>query len=243
MENGSLPESKNFLTVPAAILIAGSMISLAVIYATGRNSVQPANVGEALGDSAPSGAPTENLRLVGSSDHIRGNLGAKAVVVEYSDTECPFCKRFHDTMRQVTDEYSNNVAWVYRHFPLDSLHPKARKEAEATECAAELGGNETFWAYLDRLFEVTPSNNGLAFSELSNIAEYVGLNRQKFDSCVNSGKYAEKVEKDYQNAVASGGSGTPYSIVVAKSGQKLVINGAQPYSAVKQILDAFLLTK
>ena len=126
---------------------------------------------------------------------------------------------------------------------MDCLHPKARKEAEATECAAELGGNETFWAYLDRLFEVTPSNNGLAFSELSNIAEYVGLNRQKFDSCVNSGKYAEKVEKDYQNAVASGGSGTPYSIVVAKSGQKLVINGAQPYSAVKQILDAFLLTK
>lgn len=104
---------------------------------------------------------SSNVRSVGDSDHLRGDPKATVKVVEFSDLECPFCKNFHRTMQQVMEEYSDKVAWVYRHFPLDSLHPKARKEAEATECAAELQGNDGFWAYVDKLFEITPSNNGL----------------------------------------------------------------------------------
>src|SRR3989338_2531696 len=104
---------------------------------------------------------SDNVGELTDRDHLRGDPKATVKVVEFSDLECPFCKNFHRTMQQVMSEYSGQVAWVYRHFPLDSLHSKARKEAEASECAAELGGNDGFWAYVDKLFEITPSNNGL----------------------------------------------------------------------------------
>lgn len=94
-------------------------------------------------------------------DHISGNPQADLMIVEYSDPECPFCKRFHETMTQTMSEYgkSGKVAWVYRHFPLDSIHSKARKESEAIECAGEIGGNDKFWEYMNKLMEITPSNN------------------------------------------------------------------------------------
>ena len=116
-----------------------------------------------------------NMKPISDSDHILGDKNAPVKIVEFSDTECPFCKRFHTTMQQVVKDSNGQVAWVYRHFPLDQLHSKARKEAEATECAAELGGNEKFWAYLNRLMEVTPANNGLDPAELLTIASYAGL--------------------------------------------------------------------
>ena len=115
------------------------------------------------------------MKPVSDGDHILGDKNASVKIVEFSDTECPFCKRFHTTMQQVVKDNNGQVAWVYRHFPLDQLHSKARKEAEATECAAEMGGSEKFWAYLNRIMEVTPSNNGLDPAELPAIAAYVGL--------------------------------------------------------------------
>lgn len=123
-------------------------------------------IDQAMAISANAPLPTtkqesDSVRPVGEGEHLRGDPKATVKIVEFSDLECPFCKRFHLTMQQVMEEYSGKVAWVYRHFPLDSLHSKARKEAEATECAAELAGNDGFWAYIDKLFEITPSNNGL----------------------------------------------------------------------------------
>ena len=100
------------------------------------------------------------LRPLSGSDHIWGNPNAKIIIVEYSDLECPFCKVFHQTLHQVVEKNAE-VAWVYRHYPILGLHPKAFREAEATECAFEQGGNDMFWKYTDKLFEVTPSNNGL----------------------------------------------------------------------------------
>ena len=135
------------------------------------------------------------------------------------------------------------VAWVYRHFPLESIHPKAPKEAEATECAAELGGNDVFWKYLDRVFEVTPSNNGLDPGLLSEIAEYVGLDRVKFENCLASGKYAKKISDQLEDAINSGARGTPYSILIAPNGDRFVINGAQPYSVIKQVVETALSIK
>ncbi|MCI0542492.1 thioredoxin domain-containing protein [bacterium] len=100
---------------------------------------------------------------VNPGEHILGNPNAEIFIIEYSDLECPFCKRFHETMKQAMEQYGKDgqVAWVYRHFPLDAIHNKARKEAEATECAGELGGNDMFWKYTNKLMEITPSNNQL----------------------------------------------------------------------------------
>ena len=186
------------------------------------------------------------VKPVGSQDHIRGNPDAPVKVIVFSDFECPYCKVFHPTLKQVMDEYGKDgrVALVYRHFPLDDLHPKARKEAQAAECANELGGNQAFWAYADRLFEVTPSNNGLDPALLPRIAADVGLDRTKFETCLEGdargGKYAALIEANVQDATASGGSGTPFTIVVGPKGQTFPINGAEPYPALKSIIDAAL---
>ena len=143
------------------------------------------------------------------------------------------------------EEYgkSGQVAWIYRHFPLDSLHPKARKESEALECANEQGGNVKFWEYLDEIFAITPSNNGLDLNELPNIAREIGLDADNFNQCLNSGKYAKRVADDQVDGVNSGASGTPYNVVIAGNGKKFVINGALPYANIKAVIDQALTEK
>lgn len=241
-------DEKNRYLIPLSITIAGVLIAGAVWFGptSGRTTLSNDRVdnGAARG-VAQALKGGEGMRPVGANDHIRGNPEASVKIVEYSDLECPFCKRFHPTMQQVMEEYGKNgkVAWVYRHFPLDALHSKARKEAEATECANELGGSTAFWKYVDRLFEVTPSNNGLEGSQLPAIAEYIGLNRGAFVACLDSGKFADYVARDLKDAQAAGGSGTPYSIAIAANGEKFPINGAQPYEEVKRIIDSALQAK
>ena len=189
------------------------------------------------------------VKPVDSEDHIIGDPAAPVKVVEFSDFECPFCKRFHRTMKRVMDEYGKDgrVAWVYRHYPLDSLHSKARKEAQAAECAGELDGNNAFWAFADRLFEVTPSNDRLDLAMLPRIADEIGLDRAKFEACLRGdargGKYAGHIEADFQDAVTSGGNGTPYTLVITPNGTIFPINGAQPYAAVRSIIELALKEK
>ena len=233
------------LTIPIAIIIAGVLIAGAVYLGTSKgapttavNNQQPQQAPQQTGD-------LDQMAAISASDHVRGNPDAPVKIVEYSDTECPFCKRFHSTMQEVMNEYGKNgkVAWVYRHFPLDQLHSKARKEAVALECADEQGGNDKFWSYADRLYEITPANNGLDPAELPKIAQYVGLDVAKFNTCLASTKYDAHIEADVQNATATGGNGTPWSIVVDKNGKKYPLSGAQPYASVKQLIDLALQGK
>jgi len=113
-----------------------------------------------LAGTAINNVPIE-LMPVSQNEYINGNINAEIIVVEYSDPECPFSKRFHTTMQQVVKDYKGKVAWVFRFFPLDSIHQKARNESEAIQCAGMLKGKETFWKYLDKVFEITTSNDGL----------------------------------------------------------------------------------
>jgi protein-disulfide isomerase len=178
-------------------------------------------------------------------DHIRGNPDATVTLVEYSDFECPFCKRFHPTVKRLVAESNGQLRWVYRHFPLDELHPaKARKEAVASECAAELGGNDAFWKFADRFYELTPSNNKTDVDTvLPQIAREIGLDKVRFASCLASTRHDRRVAEDVQDAVATGGRGTPWSIIVSKSGKTYPLSGAQPYAAVRQLVDLALEKK
>lgn len=234
-----LMSRKGQLSVPLAIIVAGLIIGISVIYAVGKKSVTGPIVDD-VSDVDATANVLDKVRAIAEDEHVLGDKGAPVKIIEYSDTECPFCKRFHETMNQLVAEYDGKVAWVYRHFPLDTLHPKARKESEATECAAELGGNEKFWGYINRLYEVTPSNNGLDPAELSNIATYVGLDVAKFNECLSSGRQTQRVAKDYNEAVAAGGRGTPFSVVISASGKKTTIPGALPLESVKEIVDEAL---
>lgn len=233
--------------VPLAILGSGMVIAGAIMFTSGTTTTSPQVVGNnptptAPADTGPTAAQLDAMNPVTAEDHIKGNLNAPVKIVEYSDTECPFCKRFHSTMQAIMDDPQNQgkVAWVYRHFPLDQLHKKARKEAEATECAAELGGNDGFWKYLDRMMEITPANDGLDVAELPKIAAYAGLNVTAFNECLASGRHAATVEAHVQNAIVTGGRGTPWSIVVGSDGKKYPLNGALPQAAVQQLIDAAL---
>lgn len=167
----------------------------------------------------------ENIDPVNTADHIRGSSSAKVFLIEYSDPECPFCKQFQPVLKNVMSKYLNgkDVAWVYRNFPIDSLHPKARKEAEATECAAEIGGNDGFWKFYDKLFEVTPGNNGLDPAQLSVIAKSVGLDVTKFNACVSSGKYAAKVEASIKSGQKAGVNGTPTTFIISGKDLKSIV--------------------
>ncbi|PIP86319.1 disulfide bond formation protein DsbA [Candidatus Campbellbacteria bacterium CG11_big_fil_rev_8_21_14_0_20_44_21] len=230
------------LMIPAAIVLAGVIIAGAFFF-SGKGGNSGGNV--ASKDSPAAGNETDIiLAPVTEKDHILGNPEADIIIVEYSDLECPFCKNFHVTMNRIIDEYGKDgrVAWVYRHFPLVELHPKAPQESEATECAAELGGNETFWAYTNRIFEITPSNNGLDLKQLPIIAEEVGLNRAEFEECLESGRHSGTVQAQYNDAISAGGRGTPHSVFLVKGQDPAPLSGAAAFEQVKGIIDQALLS-
>jgi protein-disulfide isomerase len=226
-------DNKNSFAVPAAIVISGIVIAIAIVWSVGKsNTAQVAQGPEAIGD-------LEAMREVTANDHVRGDLKAPVMIVEYTDSECPFCKRFHETMQEVMKKYDGKVAWVYRHFPIPELHSKAQKESEAMECAGKLGGAGMFWNYADAIYAATPSNDGLAASELPKIAGNLGLNVAKFNTCLESGEMADRVNADKVNGESTGGNGTPWSILVA-NGKKYPINGAQPIETVSAMIDEAL---
>ncbi len=142
-------------------------------------------------------------------------------------------------MHRVLKEKPGEIAWVYRHYPLVQLHSKAAMEASATECAWEQGGNEIFWKYLDRLFEITPSNNGLPEEELTKIAQDLGLNVSSFYTCFQSGKYAVKVDNDVKDGQAASINGTPTSFVLVRGKIVDTLGGAAPFEEVMRLLEKY----
>ncbi len=228
---------KTSYAIPVAIIIAGLLISGTVYFSQGG-----APGGTINKDSS---STIENVTPVTASDHILGDLNAPVKLIEFSDLECPFCKSFHVTLEQVMNEYgsSGQVAWIYRHFPLISLHPKAVDSAIASECANELGGNIGFWKFINEYFKVTPSNNQIDLNLLPSIAESAGINKGEFEACLINNDYESLVQVQYNNAVDSGGEGTPYSIVIAPNGKLFPIMGAQPYEVVKGVIEQALQEK
>jgi len=187
---------------------------------------------------------TEDLNIgikpISADDHIMGDINAKIIIVEYSDTECPFCKVFHSTMQRILAKYGTNVAWVYRHYPIAQLHPKAFHEAEATECAWELGGNTAFWKYTNEVYSRTESNNKLPVEDLPKIAQMAGLNVKAFNTCLASGKFANKINADIMDGQMNGVEGTPTSFILMDGKVVDKIEGAQPFEGVQQKIESLL---
>ena len=223
---------QNKYLIPLAVVVAGGLVAGAIYFGSSNQLT--------TNDRQPTTNTEIDAPKVTEKDHIIGSRNADLVIVEYSDTECPFCKVFHSTMKEVVSTYGEEVAWVYRHFPIAQLHARASKEAEATECAAELGGNQVFWNYINKLFDTTNSNDSLDPDQLPQIATAVGLDLDLFKTCLSSGKYTEFIKKSVEEAVKAGARGTPYSIIIAKDGRKIVINGAEPIGSVKSKIDALL---
>jgi protein-disulfide isomerase len=220
----------NTLAVPVSIIIAGIIIAGAVFYTSNSEQEAPKNTLQGR-DQAEEAELV--IRPVADNENILGNINANIKIVEFSDVNCSFCERFHNTMHRVIEHFSQtgDVAWVYRHFPV--LGESSTVFAMATECVAELGGNEKFWAYTDILFDQRHNDPSFNSASIMNIAESVGINSQQLTECLNSGRHLEKITADAREAVAVGGEGTPHSIVInEQTGRKAVIKGAQNFETV-----------
>jgi protein-disulfide isomerase len=230
---------KEFYT-PLAVILVGVMVSTSILYVGANGKGLNGATAGTLAQNGQ-GQTAENLAKtiapLTNQDHIRGNVNAKVKIVEYSDLDCIFCKRLHDTLQEVTKTYGDKVAWVYRHLPLTSLHPQAAKKALAAECAAEQGGNDMFWRFADEAFaNQDPSNYD---NEINTIVAKLGLDKSKLDACVASNKYASKITAQSDNATQAGAGGTPFTVVT--NGKTFTpIVGAVPIEQFKSAIDALL---
>ncbi len=169
------------------------------------------------------------------TDPVKGQEDAPVTIIEFSDFECPFCKRFYDnTYGQIVSNYveSGDVKIVYRDLPLNRLHPQAESAAVAAQCVFQIGGNDAFWDYHDTIFN---NQNQLSESSLKQWAGDVGVSQSEFNSCFDNQETLDEVNADKSAAQSAGASGTPTFFI---NGQKLV--GAQPYNRFQQVIDSQL---
>jgi protein-disulfide isomerase len=187
-------------------------------------------VQEELKEKAKAVAP------ISEKDHILGNKDADITIYEYSDFECPFCKRFYETPEKLVKESDGKVNLVFRHFPLPFHGQIAEDEALATECAGEQG---KFWEMHDAIFESTRSNGKGIEGGVTGIAKNINLDISKFNTCMNSKKYQSKIEADKLSGANAGVQGTPGNIIKNnKTGEVAVIPGAYPIEAVRDAINS-----
>lgn len=156
----------------------------------------------------------------------KGPENAPVTIVEFSDFECPFCKRIHPTLQQVMETYEGEVRLVYRQFPLNSIHPNAQKAAEASLCADAQG---KFWEMHDEMFE---GSGVLSVAGLKATAAEIGLDTEAFATCLDSGEYADEVAADAAAAQQLGLGGTPALFINGR-----YLSGAQPFEAIARVID------
>lgn len=226
------PQNASPLT-PIAIVIGFGLIA-AAIYFSGMGTTTPSvTVGNQQIATTESTIPA-----VTDKDYIRGNPNAPIMIVEYSDYDCPFCQVFHETMQQLMDEYAlgGQVAWVYRQLPVVQLHPNAPKISEAALCVGKLAGNEGFWEFSDLVFNERGTNEPTNMTRLSDFATRAGAEKAAFDQCLQSGEMKDEVDASVAEGFGAGIQGTPHSVIMVGN-QQAVIEGAQPYAAVRQIVE------
>jgi len=253
-----MEKSNSLVSTPVAILVGAILISISILISGGAlklkgfnsGTTAPAAAVPAVGDTAAPAAPAEPTGPVKVSlddDPVTGDPKAPVTIVEFSDYECPFCKRHYDqTYSQLKTNYidKGKVKLVFRDLPLSFHDPMATTEAIAANCAREQGGDIAYYKFHDVMFEKTTSNgNGLTKDQLYQFASDQGLNQANFKTCVDSEKYKEEVSKDLADAGAAGATGTP-SFIIGKSGSgeiegKLIV-GAQPYAAFQAEIDSLL---
>ena len=205
------------------LLLKGDKLNLGSSGGSGNNVAVAPTVDDTFAPEAPTG-PVDVA--ITDKDHIRGNKDAKVPLVEFSDFQCPFCSRVEPTVTQALAEYKDKIRVVYKHFPLESIHPFARPAAEASECAAEQG---KFWEYHDELFG---NQDKFADSYFGELAKTLGLDTNKFSTCVTSGRGKAIVDADYQQGISAGVQGTPHTLV-----NGIAVSGAVPYASLKAQID------
>jgi protein-disulfide isomerase len=176
------------------------------------------------------------VNVSADDDAVLGNPDAPVTIIEFSDFQCPFCRKFYkETLPQIKKDYilTGKAKLVYRDFPLVQIHPGATPAAEGAECAKEQG---KFWEMHDVIFDEQEKQGSgtiqFTADDVKKWAAKLGLNTSKFNQCLDSEKYKQEVEKDIADGSAAGVTGTPAIFVNGR-----LIVGAQPFAAFKVIID------
>jgi len=214
-----------------AIIIAGIIIASAIVY-TNSHPVAPA---VAQGTTAAQNLPTSvNIPAPSNKDHVLGSISAPIVLVEYADFQCPFCSVVYPTIKDIVSHSNGQIAWVIRNFPLESIHPQARPAAIASECIANLLGNDAYWKYVDAVYT---NQQQLSAAYSRQLAVSYGVDSAKYDQCVAADTYKDKIDGDSGEAISNGGTGTPYTVVWSKNYQA-PISGALPEDQFSAVIKA-----
>ena len=253
-------DSKNsFLTTPLSILLSSFVIAVAVLMHGGvikigsNNTVTAPAAGQAAVPAQPSQAAQAPAAVTSGKvsvddDPVLGDKSAKVTIVEFSDYECPFCKRHFDQVYPlIKKDYidTGKAKLVFRDYPLPFHDPMATFEAKAASCAKDQGGDSAYFKFHDAIFTKTTSNgNGLTKDQVFQFATDLGLNQANLKSCAESDKYDAEVKKDVTDGGAAGVSGTP-TFIIGKSDASGTIDGtlivgAQPYTAFQAAIDPLL---
>lgn len=234
------------LSIQASIVLGAIIIATSILMASGVIKVNGLSVGTAAaptGQAAPSAAPavsdtTAAVKIATNDSPMLGNQNAPVTLIEFSDYECPFCKRhFTDVYPQIKKDYidTGKVKLVYRNYPLSFHDPMATYEANAALCAKEQGGDSAYFKIHDAMFTQTTSNGtGLTKDKIKQIATSLGLNGDAVISCADAGKYKDKIAKDIADGTTAGVSGTP-SFFVGKSSSDGQVTAAAMIPGQNQI--------
>lgn len=239
------------LLVPGAIILAGLFIGAGLFLGLKSNNKvkNEKQIATSSPTAQPAGQKAAANQIIKTSiddDAVMGDIKtAKVAIVEFSDYECSFCKRFRDqTLPQIKKDYieTGKAIFVYRDLPLPFHNPAAEKEAMAAECAREQGGDEAYYQYHDQIYDTTPGNGkGISLEDLARIAEAIGLNGVQLKNCIEEEKYKSEVSKDSAAAAQAGIKGTPGFVVgkLNKDGsvEGVLVSGAQPYSVFQNTID------
>ncbi len=171
---------------------------------------------------------------------VQGNKDAEIYLVEYSDYQCPFCQRFHETPKAIVAGSNGKVAWAYKHFPLQ-FHPNAEPAAVAAECVNKLAGTEKFWKFSDVL---VANQEKLSETLYKTESAKLGVNGAVFAICLKDKQMLTNVQADQTEGSSLGVNGTPSTFVVKNENGKLIIleniNGALPQNTVESILTKYV---
>ncbi len=242
------------MTTPVAILLGATVISVALLMHGGVIKVggvtrTPVAQAPSQPQAPEQAAPQPTSATVSTDDDpVLGDKNAPVTMIEFSDYECPFCKRHFDQVYpEIKKAYidTGKVKLVFRDYPLPFHEPMATYEAQAANCAQEQGGDTAYFKLHDEMFKKTASNgNGLTKDQIKQMADSLGLNGANIITCADSDKYKEEVAKDMADGSTAGVSGTP-SFFIGKSDSSGIIDGkilvgAQPFTAFQQVLDEVL---
>jgi protein-disulfide isomerase len=233
---------KMIFSITAALVVAAFLGGILVGNLGETKTVQ--NTPQTMPTQVPSQPAQTRIAVSIGDSPVEGNSNAPVTMIEFSDFQCPFCERFYSqTLSQVAQNYidSGKVKLVFKNMPLENLHPNARAAALASECANEQG---KFWEYHNKLFGGQASWAILSSVNASNTfkqyASQIGLDTNNFNSCVDSSKYSDKVNKDSKDGATYGVTGTPTFFIGSDKKGYTELVGAQPFSTFQQKLDSEL---